>query len=177
LGVPHARQLNDYLDRFLIRRASISGIGQAKTITLASFGIESAADIKRNAIVAIPGFGPVSADKLMAWRAQHERHFVYNPAPNQEDVAAQAKLDADFANRASALARKITSGQAELLQMADALRQRLGREDGRLSKIAAELAQLEADLTFLGIAKPYKPAARNAPAYSTAAPPARPRPS
>jgi DNA-binding helix-hairpin-helix protein with protein kinase domain len=169
----HARQLNDYLDRFLIRRASISGIGHAKTITLASFGIESAADIKRNAILAIPGFGPLTADKLMAWRAQHEKRFVYNPAPNQGDVAAQTKLDVDFANLASALARKISGGQAELLQMANTLHQRLGREDGRLSEIAIGRAQLEADLTFLGIAKPYKPAARTSLIYPTTAPPAQ----
>jgi DNA-binding helix-hairpin-helix protein with protein kinase domain len=172
----HGRQLNDHLDHFLIRRASISGIGRAKTITLASFGIESAADIKRNAILAIPGFGPVTADKLMAWRAQLEKRFVYNPAPNQSDVAAESKLDADFANRASALARRISAGHAELLPMANTLHQRLGREDGRLSEIAVERAQLASDLTFLGIAKPYKPAAAKAPFYPATTPPAQTKP-
>jgi DNA-binding helix-hairpin-helix protein with protein kinase domain len=164
----HTRQLNDYLDRFLIRRASISGIGEARTITLASFGIESGADIKRHAILAIPGFGPATADKLMAWRAQHEKRFVYNPAPNPADVAAQAKLDADFANRAMVLARKISGGQVELVQIANTLRQRLDREDSRLSELAAKRAQLEADLAFLGIAKPYKPVAQTAPTIATA---------
>lgn len=164
----HNRQLRDYLDHFLIRRASISGIGPAKTITLASFGIESAADIERHAILSIPGFGPATVDKLIAWRAQHERRFVYNPAPNRSDVAGQAKLEADFANKAAALAKQISGGQAELLQAANTLRARLQLEDQRLAEIAAERAQLEADLAFLGISKSHKPAACAVPPYGPA---------
>ena len=156
----HARQLNDYLDRFLLRRASINGIGLAKTTTLASFGIESAADIKRNAILGIPGFGPATADKLLAWRAQHEKRFVYNPAPNQSDVAAQAKLDAEFANRSVALAKKIAGGQTELVQLANSIRQRMAVEDQKISAVAAERAQIETDLAYLGISKPHIPAVR-----------------
>jgi DNA-binding helix-hairpin-helix protein with protein kinase domain len=166
----HARQLNEYLDRFLIRRASIGGIGQAKTITLASFGIESAADIKRNAILGIPGFGPATVDKLVAWRAQHERRFVYDPAPNQSDKTAQAKLDSDFASKATSLAQKISGGQVELIQAASSLRPRLQLENPKLSGIASERAQLEADMLFLGIAKPLKPSAQRSPFRSVGLP-------
>ena len=159
----HARQLDEHLDRFLIRRASISGVGHAKTITLASFGIESAADVKRNAILGIPGFGPATADKLLAWRAQHERRFVYNPAPNQSDKNAQAKLDSDFASKATSLAGKIAGGQVELVQTANSIRQRLQGENTTLTALALERAQLEADLSFLGVAKPIKPSVYKSP--------------
>ncbi|MFX8907061.1 hypothetical protein ABTM87_19715, partial [Acinetobacter baumannii] len=54
----HNRQLHDFLDRFLIQRAAIAGIGPAKTATLRSFGIESAADVHAGRIIQIPGFGP-----------------------------------------------------------------------------------------------------------------------
>ncbi len=159
----HARQLNEYLDRFLIRRASISGIGQEKTITLASFGVESAADIRRNAILTIPGFGPATADKLMTWRAQHEKRFVYNPAPNQSDIASQAKVDVEYARWAAKLAEQIAGGQAELVQASSSIHLRVQQEDKRLTEIARERAQIEADLAFLGIAKPHKPAALTMP--------------
>lgn len=154
----HKRQLHDYLDRFLIQRASIPGIGPAKTVTLASFGIESAADINRSAITSIPGFGPATADKLLAWQSKHERQFVYNPAPLPADKQAQAKVEAEFAAKASALAKRISSGQLEMAQIADTLRQRLYVEDTSLGEIAAKRAQLEADLQFLGISRPVKSA-------------------
>ncbi len=154
----HNRQLHDYLDGFLIQRASIPGIGPAKTVTLASFGIESAADINRSAITSIPGFGPATADKLLAWRSKHERQFVYNPAPLPADKHAQAKVEAEFAAKASALAKRISSGQLEMAQIANTLRQRLHVEDGSLGEIAVRRAQLGADLQFLGISRPVKPA-------------------
>ncbi|MET4133688.1 DNA-binding helix-hairpin-helix protein with protein kinase domain [Porphyrobacter sp. MBR-155] len=164
------RQLTEYLDRFLIRRASISGIGQAKKAVLVSYGIESAADVKQNAILNIPGFGPATADKLMKWRAGLERRFQYNPNPTPSDAAAQAKLDADFANRASALAKKIDGGQAELQQSAAGMRSRLQQANPRLTALAEQRAQLEADLAFLGIPKPSRPARAAIPVPSTARP-------
>lgn len=155
----HNRQLNEYLDRFLIRRATISGIGHAKTTMLASFGIESAADVKYHAVVNIPGFGPATANKLVEWRKKIESRFVYNPAPNQSDQAAQAKLDSDFANKAAALVKQISGGQVELVQSANVLRSRLQIEDRRLTELAGQRAQLESDLAFLGVSKPAAKAA------------------
>lgn len=152
----HARQLKEYLDRFLIRRASISGIGQAKTVTLASFGVETAADITKSAITRIPGFGPATAEKLLAWRATHERRFVYNPAPQPSDVQAQAKVEADFAAKASKLAKQITGGQVELAQAVNSLRSKLAHEDAGLAELAKQKAQLEADLKFLELSLPYR---------------------
>lgn len=153
------RQLNDYLDNFLIRRATISGIGHARTTMLASYGIESAADIKTQAILNISGFGQATADKLLDWRKKLEGKFVYKPAPNQSDVAARAKLEAEFSNRAATLARKISSGLAELDQLTSTLRAKLQTEDRRLGDIAQRRAQADADLKYLGVSKPYKPPA------------------
>jgi DNA-binding helix-hairpin-helix protein with protein kinase domain len=172
----HSRQLNEYLDRSLIRRATISGIGPAKKTMLASFGVESAADVNRNALLKIPGFGPATADKLIAWRSQLERRFVYNPTPNQSDAAAQAKLNADFANKAAMLARQISGGQAELAQAANTLRVRLQIEDPRLTELAAARSQLEVDLAFLGVNKPAtKAATPSSPVRTT--PRSSPKPS
>jgi len=152
-----SRQLHEYLDRFSIQHATISSIGPARKVTLASFGIESAADINRNAIIGVPGFGPATADKLLAWRAVHERHFVYNPAPQPSDAQAQAKVEGDFAAKAATLAKRIVGGQVELAQTSNAVRQRLAAEDSYVSTVAIQRAQLEIDLKFLGISVPSKP--------------------
>lgn len=151
-----ARQLNDYLDKFPIKRATIKGIGDAKKVTLASFGVETAADITRGAIKAIPGFGSVTADKLLSWRSQHERRFVYNQTPDHADVTARTKVESEFSARTLSLAQKISGGQAELLQGGSTLRLRLQTEDRRVTAIAEERAQLEVDLAYLGIDKPPK---------------------
>lgn len=147
-------QLNEYLDRFLIRRATISGIGQAKKTMLVSYGIESAADVKRHAILRIPGFGPATADKLLSWRTGLERRFRYNPSPTPADAAAQARLDAEYARRASDLAKKIAGGQAELQNSAAALRAKLQSPNSTLSNLAEQRAQIEVDLAYLDIPKP-----------------------
>jgi hypothetical protein len=109
-------------------RAAIPGIGPAKTATLASFGIESAADINRAAILSISGFSEAEADKLEAWREVHIKRFVYNPAPLPADAQAAAKVENEFAARASELAKRISGGQAELAQLTTAVRQRLSTE-------------------------------------------------
>ena len=73
------RQQQRYLDRFRIDRAEIHGIGPGRTSMLASYGIETAADIKKAKIMQIPGFGEALTSDLVEWRKQHERNFRFNP--------------------------------------------------------------------------------------------------
>jgi DNA-binding helix-hairpin-helix protein with protein kinase domain len=74
------RQRQRYLDRFRIDRAKIHGIGISRSAMLASYGIETAADIERSKIMQIPGFGNVLTSELMRWRQGHERNFRFNPS-------------------------------------------------------------------------------------------------
>lgn len=144
------RQLSEYLERFLISRASIPGIGPARTSILLSFGIESAADITQSAIILIPGFGSAIATRLCIWRQMHERRFVYNPAQQPSDVQAQAKIENEFATRAAGLAKQISIGRDHLIQAVNNLGSQLVAEDSELTAIAAQRTQLDADFTFLG---------------------------
>lgn len=73
------RQRQRYLDRFRIDRAEIHGIGAGRTSMLASYGIETAADIKKAKIMQIPGFGEALTSELVEWRKKHERNFRFNP--------------------------------------------------------------------------------------------------
>lgn len=82
------RQRQRYLDRFRIDRATIHGIGVSRTAMLASYGIETAADIECSKIMQIPGFGPTLTSELVRWRQRHERNFRFNPTEpvNPHDI-------------------------------------------------------------------------------------------
>lgn len=87
-----ARQLHAFLDRCLLRRVKISGIGQAKMAALASFGIESAADVDFAKVMAVPGFGEALTQKLLKWRGEQEAKFRYNPAPGSVGAASRRRV-------------------------------------------------------------------------------------
>ena len=166
------RQLEIFLDRFQIRNATISGIGPAKTVTLASYGIETASDISYNAVTSVPGFGDATANKLVAWRKVCERKFVYNTTLTPEDAQARAKVEAEFASNARTLANKLVGGKQELAQFAKTTQSRLTTNMPELTTLYSERLQAEANLELLGISKPYKSQTYNpSPARPTTPPP------
>lgn len=149
------RHLNVYLDKFLLRDASISGIGDAKKTTLISFGIETAADVKKEDIVSIIGFGEATAEKLLGWRFNLEKRFAYNNHSNTaEDQQERKKLENDFSVKARRLANSLTSGQVEFAQVALTATTKLKQGLSKLEEIALEKSQIETDLKYLGISLP-----------------------
>jgi predicted flap endonuclease-1-like 5' DNA nuclease len=148
------RQRDTFLDRFPIRRAKISGIGPAKTATLASYGIETAADVKASAIMAVPGFGEAMTAKLMVWRRGHEAKFRYNPAPDASDIQADNAVRAAAAAKRSDLQSKIRSGLAALQNGPAQLTARAKLGDPALNEALGVRAQAAHDLKQLGIAQP-----------------------
>ncbi len=151
-----SRQRQAYLDGFPIRRANISGIGPAKTATLISFGIETAADVTQSAVLRVPGFGEVMTSKLVTWRRKHEARFKYDPMPNAQDVAYERALRAQFAAEKAKLESTIRNGLGALRNARlrlDALPEK-ARSDRALTDALAARAQCEQDLRELGAAVP-----------------------
>jgi len=148
------RQREAFLDRFPIRRATIQGIGPAKTATLASYGIETTADVKAHAIMAVPGFGEAMTAKLMVWRKGHEAKFRYNPAPDGSDIQAENAARAAAAAKRADLQSKIRSGLAGLQNGPLQLAARAQAGDPALLQALGVRAQAEGDLKRLGIAVP-----------------------
>lgn len=109
-----ARQRAAYLDGFLIRRAKIPGIGPAKTATLASFNVETANDVTRAAVLAVPGFGEAYTAKLLAWRQGHEAKFRYNPKPDASDAQAENAARSTWSAKRVAVQNKLRAGLANL---------------------------------------------------------------
>ena len=152
------RQLRDYLDGFLIRRVKIRGIGPAKQATLASYGIETVADVEQARVLAVPGFGVINTRPLLEWRKEIERKFTYNPQPNAADQAAIGKIRSDLAQEAARLRQHLSSGAKELWQAVQVCEQMLKVPDPLLAKIDATRSQIKADFAYLGIPLPPRPA-------------------
>jgi hypothetical protein len=151
-----SRQRQAYLDRFSVRHANISGIGPAKTATLISFGIETAADVNHSAVLRVPGFGDVMTGKLVAWRRRHESRFKYDRTPNAQDVAYERALRGRFAAEKAKLESTIRNGLGTLRNAKarlDALPTRV-RSDEALTDAIAVRAQAEKDLRVLGASIP-----------------------
>ena len=79
-GKVRERQLQIFLDTFSIERADIDAIGPARVATLQSYGVETAADVNRATILAIPGFGPAYTERLLDWRRAVERASAWAPS-------------------------------------------------------------------------------------------------
>ncbi|HEX8671430.1 MAG TPA: hypothetical protein VF710_06055, partial [Longimicrobium sp.] len=64
----HKIQMKHHLERHYIRNAALNGVGPQLRQTLASYGIETAADLTHSAIQRVPGFGPTRTYVLLNWR-------------------------------------------------------------------------------------------------------------
>jgi DNA-binding helix-hairpin-helix protein with protein kinase domain len=109
------QQRQRHLDRYKIENADIHRIGPGRTAMLASFGIETAADVNTKAILKISGFGPAMAASLVAWREQIERAFRFNPkepVDAQEIAAMDQRLNQD---RQKALTLEILASRQRLM--------------------------------------------------------------
>jgi TonB family protein len=139
--------LNRHLSGFYIRSAKIKGVGVSKTATLASYGIETAADFRSSwDIEAVPGFGPATASNLLAWRSGVLNRFVYNPNPNQSDNVELAKIRAECARREADLRVKLTTGAAALTAAVHTAKLRQQSLDPALRSIHDQLQQIASDL-------------------------------
>ena len=71
-------QLNEFLDKILIRDYDIPEIRAKRKQALQAYGIESAFDVSHS--LNVPGFGPHLISVLLMWRLQCETRFRFNPA-------------------------------------------------------------------------------------------------
>ncbi|MDH0341621.1 helix-hairpin-helix domain-containing protein [Chromobacterium haemolyticum] len=145
----HERQKQKYLDTCFIDNASIPGVGAARKAALRSFGIETAADVTKNRVIQVRGFGESLTRAVLDWRASCERRFRFNPA------AAVSQADRD-AVRARYAAKRITqerslaAAPAELQQFRQRASSQLALLLPQLEAAARRLAQANADLSLLG---------------------------
>jgi DNA-binding helix-hairpin-helix protein with protein kinase domain len=136
---------NKFLDKFEISQATINGIGPAKKSMLESYGVETAADISRSAILNVPGFGPALTTRLMNWRRSVESRFRFDPSTGV-DPKTIADLDQRMAKEQRELEDALRKGAAELHHLRNTILTRRQALDGPIQAAARAGAQADADL-------------------------------
>ena len=71
-------QLREFMQAQLIEPRRIEGIGARRVTLLSAYGIDTAWGIEIHRVQRIPQFGPVLTNRLVAWRQERERTFVYD---------------------------------------------------------------------------------------------------
>ena len=69
-------QMEEHLDKSLIRQAKLRGITGDRILSLESFGIETANDVHMLNNQKVPGIGPVLSARLFEWRDKLASSFV-----------------------------------------------------------------------------------------------------
>ena len=143
--------VNHYLGQFFIRKASVNGIGPVKAAELASFGIETAADVTKSSVTSVPGIGPVKAKALLAWKKSLELKFVPSASASKAYHDSQNALKAKNLAEKAALEAKIKKNFASLEQAS----KRISQITSALQKNGTYLSAVDSynqaiiDLNFL----------------------------
>jgi DNA-binding helix-hairpin-helix protein with protein kinase domain len=135
-------QLNRYLDTFSIQKARISGIGVGRKQMIASFGIDSAADVSSSNLDQVPNIGPKLAAKILGWRSSLERTFKFNTS---EPVDKQAidKIDRELRVRSRKLEESISRCAQEATASHATIVARRKAYLNQIESAARQLAQSE----------------------------------
>ena len=142
-------QLHKFLDSFFIDDHKIPNIGPGRKATLASFGIETAADIDPHKIRRIKGFGRSLTDDLVRWRKSLESRFVFDPSKGI-DPADVAALNQKFRQCRTQIESALLASPELLNQVrADVIRKRQSLQV-EVEAAARALAQARADRSVFG---------------------------
>jgi DNA-binding helix-hairpin-helix protein with protein kinase domain len=113
-------QLEKFLDSHYIRDATLVGIGPGRRAMLASYGIDTAADVSWQSLQKVDGIGTRNAVTLVTWRDSLVSKFIFNSRLGV-DRNEITKLERQIAERRSHLEQTLASAPAELQH----IRQRL----------------------------------------------------
>ena len=143
------QQLQAYLEGYFIDTAQIPGIYATDRMALASYGVETAADVTADALETVPGFGQhrgrQRAAALLDWRQSLEQRFHYTP-PRGPDPAAIATLQQQYAHQRSQLEKELLAGPEELTKIKAELTKQRAQLNIALIRQAMQEAQAQADL-------------------------------
>jgi DNA-binding helix-hairpin-helix protein with protein kinase domain len=141
-------QLHKFLDKFFLDDHNISGVGTARKVILASFGIETAADVSWNSIIRIKGFGAKITGELVDWRKRLERKFVFGPSKGVDptDIAA---LNQRFLQKRKQIEGNLLAGPERLTQLKTQILLTRTQMLPTMMAMAQKVAQAEADFSLM----------------------------
>jgi DNA-binding helix-hairpin-helix protein with protein kinase domain len=152
-----AKQLSAYLDGFEIRNTKLKGIGPAKQAALASYGVETAADVTFERATAAPGIGEATANILTEWKRKLATRFIYQDQMNDTDRQELARISHLIEAKASALRAMILGGKTKLTALSARVSSARNSVDPTLNRLHQELEQAKCDAQYLGVELPPAP--------------------
>jgi DNA-binding helix-hairpin-helix protein with protein kinase domain len=150
-------QLQEYLDKFEIRTADIKGVGSATKTFLLSYNVETAADISEQHLRTIKGVGDARAEKLLEWRRELEKKFIFNPRtgiPQQSRIRVEQELD----DLRQLLERELSNGAIYLQKTQREILASRATLTPELTQARESLAQAEKDWEIITTKKSPKKA-------------------
>ncbi|MFM9940581.1 MAG: hypothetical protein ACKVP7_13950 [Hyphomicrobiaceae bacterium] len=140
----HEEQLSDYLDQFFISNEAWPGIPKSALTALMSYGIETAADIEREAVLNVPGFGTVRTQRLLDWRKSKSALFRFDPSKSNVSSRLQ-QTDRRLIQERRPHERALVKIKGQLDSIHASLFERRDRLMKECTQAATELAQSLAD--------------------------------
>jgi len=151
LDAREAAAREQFLDTKFIHEHKISGIGPGRQVLLASYSIETAADVNEEALSSIKGIGPVLRQTLLDWRLSLLSEFRYVPqdGPPPPDNPALARLVLKYRQLEEGLRGQLQRGATDLEALQKQTDDELQTIEQRLAEASQQLAQAEADLQVM----------------------------
>lgn len=137
-------QLSRYLEQFDIGAASIPHIKDGRKSMLSAYGIDNAADVTRQALEAVPGFGQFLIIHLLTWRQAFEATFKFNPGRGVDPADIQ-RVDRDLAQRRAEIEALLSKGPPELHNLRLKITAARARLQHQLEQALMDVAQAQAD--------------------------------
>ncbi len=134
-----------FLDQFDIDRAEIKGFSSGIKTYFLSYGIETAADVTEQNLSQIPAMRKSRATKLLEWRRDLERRFVFDPV---KGVSPQARINAEkeIDQIRFRLEHELSNGTFYLRRIKQEIEESRKRLQPALANARQSLAQADKDL-------------------------------
>lgn len=139
------QQLRSFLQRQFISSARITKIGDVRKTTLASYGIETAADITESSVAQIPGFGPTLTEALLSWKQRCVASFVFDPQQGVPQVVLQ-QVDIKYMKVRKLIEQQLAQGPSQLEFIVRAGHSAVGQLEEVVLRKESELLQAKADV-------------------------------
>ena len=123
-------QLDAFLAKMRIADANVPALDRGAKAVLESYGIETADRVSVVSLSGVSALSEPARQALLAWRAQQETRFVFDPSRGV-DPEARAALERAIQKRRADLVQKLLDGPARLrsaAQQIGVVRETLAKE-------------------------------------------------
>jgi len=142
-----AHELKIYLTTIQVRNSNIQDIGYGRKATLASYGIETAADVTNQRISGISGFGYSLTKRLLDWRKEVENSFRFNPnAPTPRSF--HDEIDKMLSEKIDALKKQVSILEGKFRQSESFTADVVRSEASKAFQASRTIAQMNKNIAF-----------------------------